>query len=83
MPLLDSVDRLPMHARDLFRMEAKSLETAVGELLHSDDSWITMCAIATAAELKLHSLARDIANASEHAGQETAILARAATASLV
>jgi len=37
----------------------------------------------SAAELKLHSLARDIANASEHAGQETAILARAATASLV
>ena len=82
MPLLDSSDRLSAHARDLLRIEPKSLQTAVGELLLSGDSWITMCAIATAAEMKLQGLAKDIAKAAEHAGQETVVLARAAAAAL-
>lgn len=82
MPLLDSHDRLSAHARDLLRIEPKSLQTALGELLLSGDSWITMCAIATAGEMKLQGLARDIAKAAEHAGQETVVLARAAAAAL-
>jgi ATP:ADP antiporter, AAA family len=82
MPLLDSGDRLSAHARDLLRIEPKSLETAVGELLRSGDSWITMCAIATASEMKLKGLARDIAKAAEHAGQDTVALASAAAATL-
>jgi AAA family ATP:ADP antiporter len=82
MPLLDSSHRLATHARDLFRIEPKSLETAVGELLVSGDSWVTVCAIATAAELKLQGLAKDVAKAAEHAGQETAAVARAAAGSL-
>ena len=40
------------------------------------------CAIATAAEMKLKGLAADIAGASEHAGQETAAVARRAAAAL-
>ena len=82
MPLLDSSQRLSTHARDLFRIEPKSLETAVRELLLSGDSWIAMCAIATAAEMQLHSLAKDIAQAAEHAGQETVAVARAAAAAM-
>ena len=82
MPLLDSSDRLSVHARDLFRIEPKSPEMAVGELLRSGDSWITMCAIATAAEMNLQGLAKDIAKAAEHAGQETVAVARAAAAAL-
>src|SRR5439155_21574993 len=82
MPLLDSSDRLSAHARDLFRIEPKSPDMAVKELLLSGDPWITMCAIATAAELNLQGLAKDIAKAAEHAGQETVAVARAAAAAL-
>src|SRR5947208_1917978 len=42
MPLLDSSQRLSTHARDLFRIEPKSLETAIRELLLSGDSWIRL-----------------------------------------
>jgi len=82
MALLDSPDRLAAHARDLLHIEPKSLETAVRELLLSGDSWLAVCAIATAAELKLRGLATDIAKAGDHAGQETVAVARAAAASL-
>ncbi len=82
LPLLDSPDRLSTHARDLLRIEPKSLETAVRELLLSGDSWLAMCAIASAAELKLRGLAADIARAGEHAGEETVAVARAAAAAL-
>ncbi|HEY2019458.1 MAG TPA: Npt1/Npt2 family nucleotide transporter [Bryobacteraceae bacterium] len=82
MPLLDSRDRLSMHARDLCHIAPKTLETAVRELLSSGESWITMCAIATAAEMKLKSLAEDIAKAGQNAGQETLAVARAASATL-
>ena len=82
MPLLDSPDRLSAHGRDLLHIEPKSLETAVRELLLSGDSWLAVCAVATAAELKLRGLAADIATAAEHAGQETVAVARAAAAAL-
>ena len=82
MPLLDSPDRISTHARDLLHIQPKSLETAVRELLLSGDSWLAVCAIATAAELKLRGLAADIARAGEHAGKETVAVARAAAATL-
>ncbi|MGO9261572.1 MAG: Npt1/Npt2 family nucleotide transporter [Bryobacteraceae bacterium] len=82
MPLLDSPDRLSTHARDLLHIHPKSLETAVRELLLSGDSWLAVCAIAAAAELKLRGLAGDIARAGERAGQETVAVARAAAAAL-
>jgi hypothetical protein len=57
LPLLDSPDRLESHARDLFHIEPKSAEAALRELLASGDSWITLCAMASAAELQLKGLA--------------------------
>ena len=81
MPLLDS-GHLSAHARDLFRIEPKTLEAAVRELLLSGDSWIAVCAIATAAELKLKALVPDISKVGARAGQETVEVARAAAAAL-
>lgn len=69
MPLLDSRDRLSAHARDLLRIQPKSQETAVRELLVSGDPWITMCAMATAGELGLRTA---------RSGPETVDAARAA-----
>jgi hypothetical protein len=82
MPLLDSRDRLVTHARDLCHIAPKTVETALRELLVSGDSWVTMCAIAAAAELKLKGLAAEIAKAGESAGRETTAVAKAAAAAL-
>jgi HEAT repeat protein len=82
MPLLDSRDRLVAHARDLCHIAPKSVETALRELLASGDSWITMCAIAAAAEMKLKGLAGEIAKAGESAGQETVAVAKTAVTAL-
>ena len=46
------------------------------------DSWIAVCAIATAAELKLKALVPDISKVGARAGQETVEVARAAAAAL-
>ena len=59
-----------------------TLETALRDLLVSGDSWLTMCAIAAAAELKLKGLSAEIAKAGESAGQETVAVAKAAAAAL-
>jgi ATP:ADP antiporter, AAA family len=83
VPLLDSKDHLLMHARDLCGIEPKSVETALRELIVSGDGWITMCAMAVAAELKLKGLALDVARAGEHAGEEAVAVARSAAAALV
>uniref|UniRef100_Q028W6 ADP,ATP carrier protein n=1 Tax=Solibacter usitatus (strain Ellin6076) TaxID=234267 RepID=Q028W6_SOLUE len=82
MPLLDSRDRLLIHARDLCHIAPKSVESALRDLLASGDSWLTMCAIAAAAELKLKGLSAEIAKAGESAGQETVAVAKAAAAAL-
>ncbi|MCX6628161.1 MAG: hypothetical protein NTW28_11105 [Candidatus Solibacter sp.] len=82
MPLLESRDRVASHARESFRALAGSPETAIAEMLRSADSWVVTCAIATAAEMKLKSLAADIATASRHAGQETVAVAHQAAAAL-
>jgi hypothetical protein len=82
LPLLDSPDRLESHARDLFHIEPKSAEAALRELLASGDSWITLCAMASAAELQLKGLAGDIASASQRAGKDSGEVASAAAAAL-
>jgi hypothetical protein len=82
MPLLESKQNLAPHARDLFHIAPKSAEGSLRELLASGDSWVTMCAIATAGEMKLKGLSAEIARAGESAGQETIAVARAAAAAL-
>ena len=82
LALLDSADHLTTHARNLCGIQPKSLEAALRELLVSDDGWLTMCAIAAAAELKLKDLAADVAKAGDSGGHETIAVARAASAAL-
>jgi len=78
IPLLDASHH-HAHARDVFGVQAKTLETALRELLGSNDPWITACAIATAAEFKLKALAADISKAGAQPGTETFEVARAAS----
>ena len=57
-------------------------EEAIRELLRSHDPWLVPCAMATAAELKLHSLAPEIAAAAGHGESEVSEVARSAEATL-
>jgi HEAT repeat protein len=82
LPLFDLPERLPEHGHSLFGIEVKSGEAAIRELVHSGDAWMSACAMAAAAELSLKGLAREIASVGEHAGAETAQVARAAVMTL-
>ncbi|MBX5495943.1 MAG: hypothetical protein IRZ15_11480, partial [Bryobacteraceae bacterium] len=59
-------------------VERKDAEGALRELLGSGDEWLVVCAIATAAELNLHSLKKDIEALSSGAGAEVSRVARRA-----
>jgi hypothetical protein len=80
--LLESAEQLAERGRDLYRIESKSAEGAIRDLLLSGDPWITMCAIAAAAEMNLKGLTDDIRKAGEGGGHEAVKVARAAAASL-
>jgi ATP:ADP antiporter, AAA family len=82
IPLLDSTDRLADVGRDLFRVEPKTTEAAVLELIRSQDPWLVACAIATAGELRLRRAKEEIVKASRKAGAEVQQVARAALATL-
>jgi hypothetical protein len=57
-------------------------EQAIRDLLHSHDPWLAPCAIATAAELKLRSLAPEIAEAAGRGESEVSEVAKSAGAML-
>jgi AAA family ATP:ADP antiporter len=82
LPMLDSSERMGERGRDLFGVELRDAESAVGELIRSGDPWLAACAMATAAERKMLRLAEDIARAGERAGGDVAEVARAAVAEL-
>jgi AAA family ATP:ADP antiporter len=82
LPLLEDSVHLAERARDLFGVDIQTPEDAVRRVIHSGDPWLTACAIAAAAELKLHRLAPDIAQAARDAGIEVSHVARAAGVAL-
>ncbi len=80
VPLLDAPDRLLETGRTLLGIQPKSAETALRELLHSGDSWLAACAVAAAAEMKLHGLAPDINEAARKVGDVGDVARSAAVA---
>jgi AAA family ATP:ADP antiporter len=82
LPLLDEDVVLPQHARELFRIERPDAETALREMIRGDDVWLSACAIAAAAELKVHNLIGDVRAAGKKGGQEVAQVAQGAEAAL-
>ena len=80
-------DQLPQWIRERFPMltptiNAEAPETAVRERLGAGDAWMTMGAIAAAAEMKRKGLAADVARAGACAGPESIAVARAAASAL-
>ncbi len=92
LPLLDAPEHLLEHGKDLFGVEVPTAEEAIRELIRAQagaegnglpsDPWLTACAMAAAAELRMRSLAPDIAEAAERAGGEVSEVARSAEAVL-
>jgi ATP:ADP antiporter, AAA family len=86
LPLLDAPENLLERGKDLYGFEARTAEEAIRELIRGQappsDPWLTACAMAAAAELRLRSLAPYIAHAAEQAGEEVSEVARSAEAAL-
>lgn len=81
LPLLDET-QVATKGRDLFGVQVRDAEESIRLLIHSGDSWLRACAMATAAELKLRGLAPDIAAAARDAGAEIGLVAASAQAAL-
>jgi AAA family ATP:ADP antiporter len=82
LPMLEAPERLPEQAHALFGIEAGDVESTIRALVGSPDAWITACAIAAAAELKLRSLTGEIDAAARKAGGDVKEVANSALAVL-
>lgn len=82
LPMLDASDRLAQNGRDLFGVEVRDTESAISELVGSSDPWLAACAMATAAERKLHKLTPEIISASQRWGAEIAEVGKSAVSAL-
>jgi ATP/ADP translocase len=82
IPLLDAPETRLERGRELFGVEPLTAEQAIRELIRSHDPWLVPCAMATAAELNLRSLAPEIAAAATHSETEVSEVARSAGATL-
>ncbi len=83
IPLLDAPETRLERGRELFGVEPMTAEQAIRELIRSHDPWLAPCAIATAAQLKLRSLAPEIAEAAGGSDGEMSEVARSAESALV
>ena len=82
IPLLDAPETRLERGRELFGVEPLTAEQAIRELIKSHDPWLAPCAMAAAAELKLRSLAPEIAEAAGSEGEMSEV-AKSAEALLV
>lgn len=82
IPLLDAPETRIERGRELFGVEPMTAEEAIRELIRSHDPWLVPCAMATAAELKLRSLAREISEAAGGSDGEVSEVAKSVEAAL-
>ncbi len=82
IPLLDAPETRLERGHELFGLERMTAEQAIRDLMNSHDPWLVPCAMATAAELKLRSLAPEIAAAAGQGESEVSEVAKSAEAAL-
>jgi AAA family ATP:ADP antiporter len=82
LPLLDSPARLGDHGRQIFGIEPRTAESAIQELIGSNDPWLAACAVAAAGELRLRHLVPALELAARSGSGDVAPVARAALAAL-
>jgi hypothetical protein len=83
LPLVDAPQNLLDTGRELFGVRKLTLEEAIRLQIHSGDTWLTACAMAAAAELKIHSLAQDIVTVGEAGTEEVSRVAQSSRAAFV
>jgi hypothetical protein len=81
LPMLDPSAR-PGRGREFFGIKDQDATAAIRELIRSDDPWLTACAMAAAADLRLSSLVPQIQEASRNAGAEVSQVGERAMAAL-
>ena len=82
LPLLDSSEGMAERGRDLFGLEVRDAESAMRDLIHSSDPWLSACAMAAAGERRFHKLRADIIAVGQRAGTEVAQVANSAAQAL-
>jgi hypothetical protein len=82
LPMLDEDGRVTQVGRELFGVEPRDAQTALRELMRCGDAWLVVCAVATAAELRLTELKPDIEPLSKRAGAEVSQVAQSAILAL-
>jgi AAA family ATP:ADP antiporter len=82
LPLLEAPEYVLDQGRWLFGIESPTLEATIRDLLRSSDPWLRACALAVVAELKLRSLAPDVAHAAAEADERVSEVARLASTTL-
>ena len=82
LPLLDDGGHLMEKGRDLFGVEIRTPEDAIRELIRSRDSWLVVCAMAAAGELRMRVLSGEITEAAKGAGAEVCQVAQTAQLAL-
>ncbi|MGD0013703.1 MAG: Npt1/Npt2 family nucleotide transporter [Bryobacteraceae bacterium] len=81
LPVLDASGHQG-RGRELFGIPDKDVTAAIRELIRSGDPWLTACAMAAAADLRLHGLRPEILEASRNAGAEVGQVGERAVAAL-
>jgi hypothetical protein len=82
VPIFDAPERAIERGKALFGVESHDVESLIGTLIHADEQWIASCAIAAAGELKLRSLAGEVAKAVNRQDPAVSSVAAAAAAAL-
>lgn len=82
VPIFDAPERAIERGKALFGVESHDVESLIGTLMHADEQWIASCAIAAAGELKLRSLAGEVAKAVNRQDPAVSSVAAAAAAAL-
>jgi hypothetical protein len=82
LPLLDAPQNLLDHGQQLFGVRKLTLEEAIRTQIRSGDPWLTACAMAAAAELKIRSLSPDIIVVGQEGTAELSRVAQSAQAAL-
>jgi hypothetical protein len=82
VPIFDAPERALERGTALFGIEPQDVESVIGALMQSDEQWIASCAIAAAGELKLRSLAGEVAKAVNRRDAAVSDVAAAAAAAL-
>ena len=82
LPLLDAPQNALDRGREIFGVRQLTVEEAIGLQIQSGDSWLAVCAMGAAAELRIRSLAPEIASLGQKADLSVSQVAQSVATAL-